>query len=202
MSASPHRFPTLPASNNFGVDEDDDRSSTISTDSHDQHLPHPNDTDLTSEGKSSQSKTKDASGLSSPRSSSKSDPKTLLSPKSAKSFNSGKKSPSPDKRNGSVDFDNESASGVGSMIENHHRLESRENAPRKRRKVEQSENEDEEENKKRPTDGIEGSGLLGDYIREERKKITDTTKPRTVADVVDLTGKQSFEQSCVTLANL
>jgi hypothetical protein len=77
---------------------------------------------------------------------------------------------------------------MSAMLEQFHGLKSRENAPNKRRKIDDLESGDDEVRPKSTSERIETSGQLGHALREEQRKLQETL-PVQSSSMVDLTSE-------------
>lgn len=123
------------------------------------------------------------------------DPKALLDPTAASTKNSYATTNSTQQSNGQhtkvPDHQNpsEEPNGMSDMLFNLHGVSNREAPPAKRRKVDKTEDdkpEDEDHRSKSTFTGEASNGILGDHIREERKKAAAASDD--IPQTIDITG--------------
>lgn len=196
-------FP-ISINNNFGIAEDSDsqRSSTMSPE-------HRSDSSSEEAAKKKKAPTPSwaAPGASVPgspsngsltptstiSSSSKYDPKALLNPKSNALPRRNKRDTPSEEDSIPVDDDNASGPGMSSMLSQVHGLKSRENAPNKRRKIDDDPETGEDEMRSKSTsERVDTGGQMGHALKDEQRKLQEK-QPVQSSLMVDLTGTLCFQ---------
>lgn len=192
-------FP-ITVNSNFGIAEDSDshRSSTMSP----EHNSDSSLEEAASKKKKAPTPSWEAPGppsngsltpTSTISSSSKYDPKALLNPKSnALSRRNKRDTPSEEDPN-LIDDDDASSLGMSSMLAQVHGLKSREDAPKKRRKIDDLEIGEDETHSKSASERVDTGGQMGHALKEEQRRLQDS-QPVQSSLMVDLTGISLLEK--------
>lgn len=126
-------------------------------------------------------------------SSSKYDPKALLNPKSNDLPRRNKRDTPSEEDSNLGDDDDTSGLGMSSMLSQVHRLKSRENAPNKRRKVDDLGAGEDEAHSKRTSARVDTGGQMGHALKEEQRRLQES-QPVQSSLMVDLTGTSCFQE--------
>ncbi|KAE9964077.1 hypothetical protein BLS_008668 [Venturia inaequalis] len=126
-------------------------------------------------------------------SSSKHDPKALLNPKS-NALPPRNKRDTPSEEDSIDDATN--GLGMSSMLSQVHGLKSRENAPKKRRKIDDPEIGEDEARSKSTSERVDTGGQMGHALKEEQRRLQES-QPVQSSSMVDLTAEDDDDDECV-----
>ncbi|TID20623.1 SNF2-related protein [Venturia nashicola] len=131
-------------------------------------------------------------------SSSKYDPRALLNPKSDAVARPNKRD-TPSEEDLNLVGDDTGGLGMSSMLSQVHGLKSRENAPNKRRKLDDPEIGEDEARSKNTSERVDTGAQMGHALKEEQRRLQES-QPAQSSLMVDLTAEDDDEE-CILVSH-